>query len=112
MKRIAIAQVENGMILTADVCGPAGNVILKSGTTLSEAVGRRLANWGVTKVYVEGVDESLPIKPTTSDTGVKMQAHLKAKFEKCMGNPIMAKLYESVLSYRIANDMGQGIKDG
>jgi hypothetical protein len=101
MKRVSVENIEDGMILSKDVCGPSGNILLSSGTQISAAIGRRLKNWGILQVTVEGeepnqqADESAQISPE------ELRAHLEYKFEGRLGNPVMKKIFDAVFEYRL-----------
>ncbi|NLE01459.1 MAG: hypothetical protein GX640_16455, partial [Fibrobacter sp.] len=47
MKKIPVEAITDGMILSRDVCGPTGNVLLTKNINLTPALGRRLKNWGI-----------------------------------------------------------------
>lgn len=101
MKKISVEKIEDGMALDRDVCGASGSILLSKGTSLSQSIGRRLKNWGVSFVYVEGdeVSEQEKDSVTTSPEEIKMQ--LMEKFSDTINNPIMKKLFVAVYHYKL-----------
>jgi hypothetical protein len=101
MKKVQVENIADAMVLAKDVAGPSGNILLKTGTRLTPALGRRLKNWGILFVNVESDGEDSP-----SETGPRMskediQNHLGKRFSAVMGNPLMRKIFDAVLSYKI-----------
>lgn len=101
MQKILVENVEDNMVLGRDVCGAGGNVLLTKGTVLSNALGRRLQNWGIQSVYVEGEEEKLPEENTISISPEALDGHLTAKFGKTLNNPKMKKIFDAVFQYRL-----------
>lgn len=101
MKKLTIDKVEDGMVLGREVCGNSGNVLLSKGTPLSAALGRRLVNWGISAVYIEGEEESFPEESTVSVSPEKLKDGLMSKFSNVIGNPIMKKIFVAVYQYRM-----------
>jgi hypothetical protein len=101
MKKIIVEDIKDKMVLAKDVCGPSGNILLGAHTLLSESLGRRLKNWGITFVHIESEEEpALQTKEprASSDDIVKS---LKEKFSKVMDNPTMKKIFIAVESHFI-----------
>ncbi len=101
MKKIAVCEVSDEMVLSREVCGSSGNILLTKGTKLSPALGRRLTNWGITFVYVEGEEESPEKKNTVSISPDELKNQLMVKFSNVINNPIMKKLFVTVYQYRL-----------
>jgi hypothetical protein len=101
MKKISVEKIEDEMELGRDVCGASGSILLSKGTSLSQSIGRRLKNWGVSFVYVEGDEVSEQEKDSviTSPEEIKMQ--LMEKFSDTINNPIMKKLFVAVYHYKL-----------
>jgi hypothetical protein len=101
MKKIQVENIVDAMVLAKDVIGPSGNILLGKGTRLTPALGRRLKNWGVVLVNVESDEapaqpENVPRISKDEITGL-----LTRKFSAVMGNPLMKKIFDAVLSYKI-----------
>ncbi len=105
MKKIPVEKIEEGMILGREVCGPGGNVLLSKGITLSRAIGRRLQNWSVSAVYIEGEEERHPEEETASASPEELRTHLTAKFSKTLRNSLMKKIFDAVYSYRLQKNL-------
>ena len=101
MKKILVENIEDNMILGREVCGAGGNTLLNKGTVLSKALSRRLQNWGITYVYIEGEEELPQEENTVSVSPEALQEHLTEKFEKVLNNPYMQKIFDAVYRYRL-----------
>jgi hypothetical protein len=101
MKKLTVDKIEDGMILGREVCGNSGNVLLSKGTPLSGALGRRLVNWGISTVYIEGEEELFPEESTVSVSPEKLKDELMNKFSNVISNPIMKKIFVAVYQYRM-----------
>ena len=89
------------MTLGRDVCGPSGNILLGKGTVISQAMGRRLKNWAIVSVYVDGDEESAQADESPSVSPSEIRTRLEAKFSQCMNNAIMQQIFTAVYQYRI-----------
>ena len=89
------------MVLCRDVCGPSGNILLSKGITLSSALGRRLKNWGIPFVLVEGDEVQHEQQNTISISPEELKSQLMDKFSKVISNPLMKKLFVAVYQYRL-----------
>lgn len=103
MKKISTELVEDGMIALRDISGPSGNTLVNKGAELSAALGRRLANWGIPFVYVEGEEEEKTQEAVNDITNEALKAQLMAKFSNCIDNPIMKKIFVATYQYRTKN---------
>ena len=54
MQKISLDQADAGMVLAVDVMTPDGRVLASDGTPVDDAMLRRLALAGVTKLVVQG----------------------------------------------------------
>jgi hypothetical protein len=101
MKKILIENIHDGLILARDICGPNDNVLLGKGTTLTQSLGRRLKNWGVSFVWIEGEEEkkveSVRDESIAPDDILK---HLEEKFSLVKENPLMRELFDAVRDFR------------
>jgi hypothetical protein len=101
MKRILVENIEDGMLLAKEVFGPSGNVLLNKGTAINPAMGRRLKNWGIPLVYVEGEEETQAAVAVPQLSPEQILAQLEKKFSAVMNNPIMKKIFAAVYNYKI-----------
>jgi hypothetical protein len=104
MKKVVVENIENGMVLGREVCGTGGNVLLTKGTALNKAMGRRLQNWGITSVYIEGEEEQQPEESVVSISPEALKEHLKEKFSKVIKEPNMGTVFNAVYQYRLKHD--------
>jgi len=101
MKKITVDKIEDGMILGREICGASGNVLVSKGAPLSAALGRRLQNWGITTLYIEGEEDSLAEENAVSISPEKLREDLMYKFSNVINNPIMKQLFTTVYQYRL-----------
>lgn len=104
MKKITVDNIEDGMILGKEVSGSSGNVLLSKGTPLSAAIGRRLLNWGVNSVFIEGEEDSQQEESTNTISTETLKNELISKFSNVINNPIMKKIFVAVYQYRMHNN--------
>jgi hypothetical protein len=104
MKKISTEQVEDGMVALRDISGPSGNTLVNKGAVLSAALGRRLANWGIPFVYVEGEEEAVAHEAVKDNSHEALKAQLLAKFSNCIDNPIMKNIFVAAYQYRTQNN--------
>ena len=101
MKKITVESILDKMVLAKDVCGPSGNVLLGSGTRLSTSLGRRLKNWGINFVVIEGADESPARENAQRVSPEEIGKSLQEKFSWVLGDPSMKKIFMAVQEYKI-----------
>jgi hypothetical protein len=103
MKKIASEKVEDGMVLAREVTGAAGNTLVNKGRILTTALGRRLNNWGIPFVYIEG-EETVPTPAASRDeTPEALKSKLLDRFSNCIDNPLMKKIFVAVYQYLMVN---------
>jgi hypothetical protein len=101
MKKIMVENIVDAMVLAKDVCGPSGNILLGTGTTLTSSMGRRLKNWGIHFVHIESDEEPAPQENAPRISPEEITALLKNKFSNVMDNQLMKKIFASVAQYKI-----------
>lgn len=101
MKKIAVEKIEDGMVLSRRICNSSGNILVSKGVSLTAALGRRLKNWGVHYVYIEGEEQSTEESNIVYSSPEELKTHLLSKFSSVMENPIMEKLFVAVYQYRL-----------
>ncbi|MDD5675321.1 MAG: hypothetical protein PHC61_14215 [Chitinivibrionales bacterium] len=101
MKRILVENIGDGMLLAKEVLGPSGNVLLNKGTAVNAAMGRRLKNWGILFVYVEGEEELQTAQAVAQLSPDQILALLENKFSAVINNPIMKKIFAAVYNYKL-----------
>jgi hypothetical protein len=101
MKKVVVESVTDSMVLAKDVCGTSGSVLLAKGTILTAAMGRRLKNWGVQFVHIEGEDDSLGQGSVATVSPEEVRAHLEKKFSRVMASEVMKKIFAAVYKFKI-----------
>jgi hypothetical protein len=101
MKRVLVEAITDKMVLAKEVCGTAGSVLLGKGTILSPSMGRRLKNWGVQFVYVEGEGEDQQEGTSITISPEEVREHLEKKFSRVLGNEIMKKIFAAVFKFKV-----------
>ena len=101
MKKITVDEIQDGMVLYREVCGSSGNILLSKGTTLSASLGRRLKNWGIVFVFVEGEEETQKQEDTVNVSSEDLKNQLMLKFSNVINNPIMKKIFVAIYQYRL-----------
>ncbi len=96
-----VENIADTMVLAKDVCGPSGNVLLSTGTTLTTSMGRRLKNWGIHFVHIESDDEPVPQENVPRISPEEITLMLKNKFSNVMDNQLMKKIFASAAQYKI-----------
>ena len=108
MKRILVENIADGMILAKDVCGASGNALLNKGCTLNTSLGRRLKNWGILFVHIEGEDDSQQTAATAAaESPQVIQSQLEKKFSAVINNPIMKKIFAITYQFKVQKGAAQ-----
>jgi hypothetical protein len=102
MKKITADALNSNMILARDITSTTGNILLGKGTSLTPALGRRLKNWGINFVYIEGDEESLQKEKVVEVSAEDVKAQLREKFAGHLDDEIMLKLFNAVFEFNIS----------
>jgi len=70
------------------------------GTPLSPALGKRLKNWGISHIYIEGEDESEKESGASAISDDKIRNELAEKFSGTLHNAHMKKIFEAVCTHK------------
>lgn len=100
MKKTSVDDIADNSILAKDVFGNAGNVLLSKGTSLSSAMGRRLKNWGIPFVWIEGDEEAAADAECPQENSEDVLAKLDERFEGLLDHPIMRDIHSAVRAFR------------
>jgi len=101
MKKIPVDQAQDGMILFRDICGPTGNILLSKGTVVTSALGRRLKNWGIATIVIDGEEESTTEQKEVSVSAEELKTQMQAVFSGVIDNQIMKKIFIAAYQYRL-----------
>lgn len=100
MKKTLVENIKDGMVLAREVYGASGSALLNKGTKLTVTMGRRLKNWGIPFVCIEGEEEHKEEKPAIEISPEEIREQLEEKFVDVMGDPTMQKLFNAVYSFK------------
>jgi hypothetical protein len=101
MRKISTDYIEPGCVAAADVVGPSGNLLVNKGASISPALGRRLRNWGISFVYIEGEDDSGKSVLPTASQPIKIKSEMYDKFFGTLENPNMRKIFDAVCNHKL-----------
>lgn len=103
MPRIATEQLEEGMVVVADVKNADGALLLPAGCALTARQIALLGSWGVVSIEVraEGVVEDDPLSALSEEARAKLTEEVRASFWKADdADPVFAELFPIVLKRR------------
>ncbi len=97
MKKIAIQEIADGMVLGKPLMGGDGKILMAAGAELKESMADRLKSWGVLFAYIqengeEGDADSLEEKIGQVD-------ELARRFKDVLTNPKMAKIHAAIKAH-------------
>jgi len=98
--------ITKDMILAMDIIGPSGNILLNKGAGLTMALIRRLKNWGITYIYIEGEEVQVEKTQAVTINSDTIQEQLKKKFADHLNNPIMNDFFNAVYNFQKKRNMG------
>jgi hypothetical protein len=101
MRKITTEQIEDGMVLAQDVCATSGNVLVGKGTALTPALGRRLKNWGISVVHVEGEEQVVSAESAPNVSPEEIKLHLQNKFSRVIDKSIMQEIFSAVYKFKL-----------
>jgi hypothetical protein len=95
MKKIAVSQILDGMILAQPVSGPGGNVLIGKGSVLKGSLGSRLSGWGVDSLWIESEESETSIEQTVPHLP-SVKERIDRIFEGRLVNPAMKMIYHAI----------------
>ncbi len=87
MRKVALDEVEEGMVLAKPVTRDNGMVLVAAGTTVTAALVERLRRMGIERLVVEGEDPGRP----AMDAAARL-ARLEHLFRGFADDPFMTKV--------------------
>ena len=101
MKLISTEDVEQGDVAAQDIHSSSGNVLVLKGTTLSPALGKRLKNWGISDIFIEGENEAAEEScDVIVSSGDKIRDDLAERFSGTLNHASMKKIFEAVCAHK------------
>ena len=97
MGTVNVNDVKDGMVLLSEVSNKHGNVLLRSGDTLTEKSIMLLKSWGITEVDIKGYDgqvvEDKEKDVLSSAIRASIEKEVQEQFFDFADNPFMERLY-------------------
>ena len=97
MKKVAVPDIQDGMILARPVIGSDGKILLADGEELKSSIAPRLRNWGVFIVFIR--EEGEEQHPSYSEDKQNRLIKLETSFGEVLDNPRMNTLYNAIRQY-------------
>jgi hypothetical protein len=107
MRKAATDQITLGDVIAADVVSPSGNVLMGKGTAITPAMGRRLRNWGISYVYIDGEEDHGGSAGLKARSAVETKSELYDMFYGTLESANMRKIFDAVCNYKI-RQQGRG----
>ncbi|MDR2578143.1 MAG: hypothetical protein LBC70_04940 [Chitinispirillales bacterium] len=101
MRKVSTDSIGPDDIVAVDVISSSGNVLLEKGAAITPALGRRLRNWGIAHVYVEGEDRSGQSVKTTVRSPVEIKSELYDMFLGTLDNGRMKKIFDAACTHKL-----------
>lgn len=98
MKKVALQDVEDGMVLAEPLTGASGNILMGKGIAIKASIIPRLTAWGVTHVSIEGDPE--PFEPHSGAEEQEASASLEMLFSDKVKTPPMDTIFQCLLRFR------------
>lgn len=106
MRRVAVEDIQEDMVLAKEVRGRSGNVLLNKGVKLNPFMGRRLKNWDISFVHIEGEDDSPKTESAVTVSPQEVKSLLEKMFNDVINNPIMKQIFAAVYQHKIQKANG------
>jgi hypothetical protein len=107
MRKVSTDLIKPGYIAAEDVASPSGNVLVGRGAAITPALGRRLRNWGIDFVCVEGEDKAGESVRESLVSPVRIKSELYDKFLGTLDNAHMRKIFDAACEH-IMRQRGEG----
>ena len=107
MRKIATDQITLGDVIAADVTSQSGNVLMNKGAAITPAMGRRLRNWGIAYVYIEGEEGRGGSAGSRVRSAVETKSELYDIFFGTLDSAKMRKIFDAVCNYKIRQQGGE-----
>lgn len=106
--KIAVDQLQEGTVLASDVIGVNGQILLKSGNTITEKNIRAFKMWGILEVEIPG-EEASQTPQFSPEILEKADQHLQNRFHGAdLSHPVLNRIYEICL-HKVATKISNGV---
>jgi hypothetical protein len=106
MRKISTDDIKTDYITAVAVTGPSGNTLLGKGAKVTPAIGRRLRNWGIMHVHVEGEKDDEHNIMVKKQSPIEIKSELYDMFYGTLDNARMRKLFHAVCEYKVQKPGG------
>jgi hypothetical protein len=105
MRKTSTDHITLGDLIAADVMSPSGNVLIPKGAAITPAMGRRLRNWGIAYVYIEGEERHTGGSAgSTARSAIETKSELYDMFFGTLDSANMRKIFDAVCNYKIRRE--------
>ncbi|MDR2591534.1 MAG: hypothetical protein LBC59_01845 [Chitinispirillales bacterium] len=101
MRKTATDRITLGDVIAVDVTSPSGNVLMNKGSAITPAMGRRLRNWGIAYVYIEGEEGRGGHVGLKRRSAIETKSELYDMFVDTLDSANMRKIFDAVCNYKI-----------
>jgi hypothetical protein len=101
MRKVSTDNIRPGNITAANIVSSSGNVLLEKGAEITPALGRRLRNWGIAYVYIEGEDRSGHSVKAVTRSPVEIKSELYDMFLGTLDNSRMKKIFDAACAHKL-----------
>jgi hypothetical protein len=103
MRKTSTDHITVGDLIAADVMSPSGNVLIPKGAAITPAMGRRLRNWGIAYVYIDG-EEERKSAGSAARSVIETKSELYDMFFGTLDSANMRKIFDAVCNYKIRRE--------
>ena len=96
-----------GSVIATDVISSSGSTLLQRGASITPALGRRLRNWGIAYVYIEGQGGSGQTAKTAVRAAIDIKSELYDIFYGTLDNARMKKIFDAVCKHKLQQHCGE-----
>lgn len=101
MKRLKNSDLQVDMIVAEDIFGRSGEIVMPTGTQLTEKNIKLLENWGISSVAVEGEEEDIAGK-FSAEQVADVEKEIHARFDaNAKENPFIVQLMKLCVQRRL-----------
>jgi hypothetical protein len=106
MRKTPTDKITLGDVLAVDVISPSGNVLMGKGAAITPAMGRRLRNWGIAYVFIEGEVGRGGSAGSKARSDIETKSELYDMFFGTLDSANMRKVFDAVCNHKIRQQGG------
>lgn len=103
MAHLRVKELQEGMVLSSDVCDQNGRFLIGSGCELTQKHIRALQSWGVVSVEIEGeaTVEGNGLADVPDDIRLQIESETQQRFKHTdLEHPFMSALYDAAIQIK------------